>query len=105
MVRARQAYSYSNTLATLAGIAAPEIAASFVRQRGEADGYRATFAVFGPIVGLPAVAVFCWLASAQRVTSLLGRTPSERDEDSSLMADGGAAAPSSPLSLAADDDR
>lgn len=65
------AYSYSNTLATLAGIAAPVIASTFVRRLGETAGYRATFLVFGPLFGLPAVAVFCWVASAMRVTSLV----------------------------------
>jgi len=61
------AYSYSNTLATLAGIAAPVIASTFVSRFGEAGGYSATFLVFGPLFGLPAVSAFCWVASATRV--------------------------------------
>lgn len=53
------AFSYSNTLATLSGIAAPIIAAAFVENLGTSAGYRATFAVFGPLIGLPAVSFFC----------------------------------------------
>ena len=65
-----QAYAYSNTIATLAGIAAPVIASNFVRVLGQTAGYRATFAIFGPAVGLPAVGLFCRFASARRLTGL-----------------------------------
>ncbi len=80
------AYSYSNTLATLAGIAAPVIASSFVGRLGEAAGYRATFAVFGPVVGLPAVVLFCWVASATRVRLSRGSASARREDALSLSA-------------------
>lgn len=62
-----QAYSYSNTIATVAGIVAPVIASTMVERLGDVSGFRVTFAVFGPLCGLPAVGLFCRVASAERV--------------------------------------
>ena len=79
-----QAYSYSNTLATLAGIIAPLIASSLVSRLGEVNGYRATFFIFGPAVGLPALVFFCRVASADRARLLL-ETSSRDDCDKDAL--------------------
>ena len=64
------AFSFTNTVACLAGILAPVLATFFVARFGERAGYRATFGVFGPCIGLPAVGFFCCFASASRLPSL-----------------------------------